>query len=56
MAYMDSPLKQQFLLEAGAPLPKLVDHAPGLGDIYDSMSHQRARLKADQELVEWSFR
>ncbi len=56
MAYMDSPLKQQFLLEVGASLPKLVDHDPELGDIYESMSHQRARLKADQQLVEWSFR
>jgi hypothetical protein len=55
MAYMESPLKQQFLLEAGASLPKLVDHEPGLDDIYDSMLHQRARLKADQQLVEWSM-
>jgi hypothetical protein len=52
-AYVDSPLKEKFLLEAGSSLPKLVEGEPGLEDIYASMLHQRARLKADQQLVEW---
>jgi len=35
-------------------LPKLVEGEPVLEDIYLAMLHQRARLKADQQLVEWS--
>jgi len=54
-AYVDSPLKEKFLLEAGSSLPKLVEGEPGLEDIYSAMLHQRARLKADQQLVEWSL-
>ena len=54
MAYIESPLKQQFLMEAESSLPKLVEHELELSDIYNSMLHQRARLKADQGLVEWS--
>jgi hypothetical protein len=54
-AYVDSPLKQKFLLEAGSSLPQLADGEPGLEDIYNAMLHQRARLKSDQQLVEWSF-
>ncbi len=54
-AYVDSPLKEKFLLEAGSSLPKLVEGEPGLEDIYTAMLHQRARLKADQQLVEWSL-
>ncbi len=53
-AYVDSPLKEKFLLEAGSSLPKLVEGEPGLEDIYLAMLHQRARLKADQQLVEWA--
>lgn len=52
-AYVDSPLKEKFLMEAGSSLPKLVDGEPGLEDIYVAMLHQRSRLKADQQLVEW---
>jgi 2-polyprenyl-3-methyl-5-hydroxy-6-metoxy-1,4-benzoquinol methylase len=54
-AYMDSPLKERFLLEAGSSLPSLIDGNPGLGEIYTSVQHQRARLKSDQQLVEWSL-
>jgi SAM-dependent methyltransferase len=54
-AYVDSPLREKFLLEAGSSLPKLVDGEPGLEDIYSAMLHQRARLKSDQQLVEWAF-
>ena len=55
-AYLDSPLKEKFLLEAGSSLPRLVDGEPRLQDIYVAMLHQRARLKSDQQLVEWAFR
>jgi len=56
IAYIDSPLKQQFLLEAESSLPRLADGPLVLDDIYTSMLHQRARLKADQQLVEWPLR
>ena len=54
-AYMDSPLRERFIMEAGSSLPKLVEGEPGLSDLYQAMLHQRARLKADQQLVEWSL-
>lgn len=54
-AYLDSPLKQKFLLEAGSSLPKLVEGELGLEEIYTAMMHQRTRLKFDQQLVEWSL-
>jgi len=53
-AYVESPLNEKFLLEASSSLPRLKDGEPGLEDIYTAMLHQRARLKADQQLVEWS--
>ena len=52
-AYMDSPLKQKFLLEAGSSLPRLVEGEPALEEIYTAMLHQRARLRSDQQLAEW---
>jgi SAM-dependent methyltransferase len=52
-AYLDSPLKEKFLLEADASLPRLVEGDAGLEDIYAALLHQRARLKSDQQLVEW---
>ena len=52
-AYLESPLKRKFLLEAGSSLPQLVDREPGLEDIYTAMLHQRARLRSDQQLAEW---
>ena len=54
-AYVDSPLRQKFLLEAGSSLPQLVDGEPRLEDIYTAMLHQRARLKSDQQLAEWNI-
>jgi SAM-dependent methyltransferase len=53
VAYLDSPLRQQFLLEAESSLPRLTEGPIGLDDIYESMLHQRTRLKVDQQLVEW---
>jgi len=52
-AYVDSPLKRKFLLEAGSSLPRLVEGEPALEDIYTAMLHQRARLRSDQQLAEW---
>ena len=48
-----SPLRERFFMEAGYSLPGLHDPEPSLDDIYTAAVHQRARLKADQQLVEW---
>jgi hypothetical protein len=53
-AYVESPFKERFLLEAASSLPRLVDGEPGLEEIYTAMLLQRARLKSDQQLVDWS--
>lgn len=53
-AYVDSALREQFLMEAGSSLPNLQDGDPGINEIYTAMLYQRARLKSDQQLVEWS--
>lgn len=55
IAYVDTPLYERFLLEAGSSLPRLVPGEPALSDLYEAMLHQRARLKADQQLVEWTL-
>lgn len=52
-AYFDSAMKEQFLLEAEAALPLVTDNTSGLTVIFDAVMHQRARLKANQQLVEW---
>jgi len=39
---------------ADACLATLVEQ-PAPADIYQAMLHQRARLKADQQLAEWTF-
>jgi hypothetical protein len=54
-AYIDSPLQERFLLEAGSSLPNLIDGEPCAEEIYVAVLHQRSRLKSDQQLVEWSF-
>jgi hypothetical protein len=46
--------RERFLLEATVSLPTLVEE-PAPADIYQAMLHQRARLKADQQLAEWTF-
>ena len=53
-AWLGSPHRERFLLEATVSLPTLVEQ-PAPADIYQAMLHQRARLKADQQLAEWTF-
>ncbi len=53
-AWLGSPYRERFLLEAAVSLPTLVEE-PAPADIYQAMLHQRARLKADQQLAEWTF-
>jgi SAM-dependent methyltransferase len=54
-AYLDSSFRERFLMEAGSTLPRLVEGEPRLQDLYQAMLHQRSRLKADQQLVEWTL-
>lgn len=54
-AYIDSSLQERFFLEARCSLPRIVEGEPGIGDYYQSMLHQRARLKADQQIAEWTL-
>jgi hypothetical protein len=54
--YIDLPLRERFIMEARTSLPRLMEGEPGLGDLYQAMLHQRAPLKADQKLVEWTLR
>mgnify|MGYP001815025296 FL=1 len=54
-AYLESPLRERFMMEAGSSLPRLVEGEPGINDLYQALLHQRARLKVDQQIVEWTF-
>ena len=40
-------------MEARYSLPEIFDGSPSLDDIFLAALHQRARLKQDQQLVEW---
>ena len=53
-AYFNSAIKEQFLLEAEAALPLVSDSTSDLAVIFEAVMHQRARLKANQQLVEWN--
>ncbi|MAT92050.1 MAG: methyltransferase type 11 [Halioglobus sp.] len=53
-AYVESSYGERFFLELSASLPNLVEGERDLEAIYDAMLLQRTRLKADQQLVEWS--
>ena len=52
-AWVGSHQKAQFLMEARYSLPGIFDGSPSLDDIFLAALHQRARLKQDQQLVEW---
>ena len=52
-AYINSRMKEQFLMEAEAALPLVSDSSSDLTMIFEAVMHQRARLKANQQLVEW---
>ena len=52
-AWLESPRKAQFFMEARYSLPGIFDERPELEDIFLAALHQRARLRQDQQLVEW---
>ncbi len=53
-AYMSGSMKERFLMEAEAALPLVSDSTSDLAIIFEAVMHQRARLKANQQLVEWN--
>jgi hypothetical protein len=58
-AYLQEPaLQQQFFIEAESALPLLAGNDNGgihdVQTVFHAMQHQRARLKANQQLREWT--
>ena len=53
-AYINGTMKEQFQMEAEAALPLVSDSTSDLAVIFEAVMHQRARLKANQQLVEWN--
>ena len=51
---LDSKMKERFLMEAQAALPLVSDSTSDLTVIFEAVMHQRARLKANQQLAEWN--
>ena len=54
-AWIDSPRKEQFFMEAIYALPGLNQERPALEDIHQAARHQRARLRQDQQIAEWAL-
>ena len=52
-AFVDSELRERFYLEAEAALPLLENNIGGLVPIFEAVLHQRAKIKMNQQLVEW---
>ena len=52
-AWVGSSREAQFFMEARYSLPGIFDDSPELDDIFLAALHQRARLRQDQQLVEW---
>ena len=50
----EQKFSERFLIESEAALP-LVTQQSGVDDIFAAMQHQRAKLKASQQLAEWSL-
>lgn len=53
-AYLHSKMEEQFRMEAQAALPLVGDDTSELAIVYEAVLHQRARLKANQQLAEWN--
>ena len=53
-AYLDGRMREQFLLEAASTLPLVDDGTTDLTAIFEAVMHQRAKLKANQQLAEWT--
>ncbi len=55
--YLEQPaLREQFYMEAESALPLLTPGCHDIDAVFEAMTHQRTRLKAAQQLGEWSPR
>lgn len=54
-AYLDREFGERFLLEAEAALPLVQSDKLDIDGIFEAMLHQRARLKANQQIAEWGI-
>ena len=54
-AWVGSARDEQFFMEAAYSLPGLTTDRPGLDEIHQAARHQRARLRQDQQIPEWSW-
>ncbi len=52
-AYLNSESRDRFLIEADAALPLFDGEKDKLDRLFEAVLHQRARLKANQQLSEW---
>ena len=48
-----APTAERFLIEAQATLPLLTPAPPALGDVFEAVTIQQARLRADQGVQVW---
>ena len=53
LAYVSGNMKERFLMEAASTLPLVDDRTTDLTAIFEAVMHQRAKLKANQQLAEW---
>ena len=53
LAYNEAYLQEQFKMEAESALPLVYGGNNSFVDVFDAMLYQRARLRVDQQLVEW---
>ncbi len=54
-AWMGSSREEQFFMEAIYSLPGLSHDRPALQEIHQAARHQRARLRQDQQIAEWTL-
>lgn len=54
--YCSRNLQERFFTEAEAALPLVDRQEFSLDSVFEAAMHQRARLKANQQLVEWTFK
>ena len=54
-AYLDSEFGERFMLEAETALPLVQGDKQDVEGIFEAMLHQRARLKANQQIAEWNL-
>ncbi|MDO8273711.1 MAG: methyltransferase domain-containing protein [Gammaproteobacteria bacterium] len=54
-AYLESDSwRQKFFIEAEAALPLMATGSTDIDSVFHAMQHQRAKLRASQQLAEWS--